>query len=465
MSSPVKEEDDASIGVKAEEPYVIPPDGNSTSAESSNNTEGKDSYNAAETANSADKSVSPAGDEPDKDANVKYDEDGMPIPSGIEDVKEEDLKETGETLDLNLNDTEDPIWLVKLTPQLSRLWKDKDFMKGQDLGQIKIQKGTTPPKIFLTLNDKIPEEKALDQEYQLKLTKKLVNNEYIFSETEFDHFKHRLLYRTQVVDMPYQPKLRSLNKEALNHAATWTRRTKVYRRRQPDSGMGTTRSDKYVKKNRSKFKRFVPYAKTIPKKTKMVGKVVHECQVIPAKLATNNKLKLVAQKRFLASMVKKKHINYLKNVNTGILQGKAGPNIHTGSTITLSRELAAKREAAKTEGRASRMDKKALMKLLFELFDKYDYWTMKGLKEKTNQPEVYLKECLENIAVMERRGPYALKYRLRDEYKKSREVEKKVQQGLSIEEVEEEEKRKAQEEDDAADEEDEDVEMEDVAKL
>ena len=111
------------------------------------------------------------------------------------------------------------------------------------------------------------------------------------------------------------------------------------------------------------------------------------------------------------------------------------------------------------------MDKKALMKLLFELFDKYDYWTMKGLKEKTNQPEVYLKECLENIAVMERRGPYALKYRLRDEYKKSREVEKKVQQGLSIEEVEEEEKRKAQEEDDAADEEDEDVEMEDVAKL
>lgn len=465
MSSPVKEEENATIGVKAEKPYLVPTDGNNTSAEGSSKTEDSSTNNVAEKSDLESKSASPVEDGQLDDANVKYDEDGMPIPSGIEDVKEEDLKETGETLDLNLKDTEDPIWLVKLTPQLARLWKEKDLMNGQELGQIKIQKGTTPPKIFLKLNDKIPEEKALDQEYQLRLTKKVVNNEYIFSETEFDHFKHRLLYRTQVVDMPYQPKLRSLNKEALNHAATWTRRTKVYRRRQPDSGMGTTRSDKYVKKNKSKFKRFVPYAKTIPKKTKMVGKVVHECQVIPTKLAANNKLKLAAQKRFLSNMVKRRHINYLKNVDTGILQGKAGPNIHTGSTITLSRELAAKREAAKTEGRASRMDKKALMKVLFELFDKYDYWTMKGLKEKTNQPEVYLKECLENIAVMERRGPYALKYRLRDEYKKSREVERKVQQGLSLDEVEEEERKRAQEADDAADEEDEDVEMEDVAKL
>ncbi|QPG74750.1 hypothetical protein FOA43_002083 [Brettanomyces nanus] len=402
----------------------------------------------------------PGNDREDSpDSSIAYDEDGMPVPNGIEDVKEEDLHEGGESLNLDLSRAGNQVWLVKLTPQLADIWKNNSFLDGQDLGQIKIQKGTSPPKIFLDLNDKMPEHSNVDKEYQLRLTKQVVENEYIFNETEFDHFKHRLMYRTQVVDMPYQPKLRSMNNEALNHAATWTRRTKPSQRELPESGMGTTR----IQSNRrhSRFKKFVPYAKTIPKKTQMVGKVVHECQVIPARLASNNKLKLVAQKRRLAHMVKKRRINYLKNANTGILQGRAGPNIHTGATITLSRDLAAKKEAAKSEGRASRMDKEVLMKILFDLFNKYDYWTMKGLKEKTNQPEAYLKECLENIAVMERKGPYALKYRLKEEYRKSREVERKAQQGFDLDDID----LDKRDDDDDNDDDDDDIEMEDVANI
>lgn len=451
MSSPVKQEPEFPA-VKLENGTPIPKQGNSSEE---THSEGS----SQQQKDKSDENEQVVGE------GVKYDDDGIPIPSGIEEVKEEDLQDTGETLNLEMEHADNPVWLVKLTPQLTSIWKKKGFLKGQELGQVKIQRGTSPPKIFLDLNQNIPEHRHLDSQYQLHMTKQAVNNEFIFSETEFDHFKHRLLYRTQVVEMPYQPKLRSLNNEALNHAAKWTRKTKTFRREQPESGMGTTRTQSFARRQRSKFKRFIPFAKTIPKKTELVGKVVHECQVIPSRLATNNKLKLAAQKRFLAKMVKKKHINYLKNANTGILQGRAGPNIHTGATITLSRDLAAKREAAKTEGRASRMDKKVLMKLLFQLFDQYDYWTMKGLKEKTNQPEAYLKECLENIAVMERRGPYALKYRLKDEYKKSRDVERKAKEGLTLEEMEDEEKKKAEEESEEEEEEEDDIEMEDVAKV
>jgi transcription initiation factor TFIIF subunit beta len=42
---------------------------------------------------------------------------------------------------------------------------------------------------------------------------------------------------------------------------------------------------------------------------------------------------------------------------------------------------------------------------------------MKGLREVTNQPEAYLKEVLEEIAIMNRSGPYNGKWSLKPEFK------------------------------------------------
>lgn len=42
---------------------------------------------------------------------------------------------------------------------------------------------------------------------------------------------------------------------------------------------------------------------------------------------------------------------------------------------------------------------------------------MKGFREVTNQPEAYLKEVLEDIAVMNKAGPYSGKWSLRPEFK------------------------------------------------
>lgn len=398
-----------------------------------------------------------AGKDDSMNASVTYDEDEMPIPNGIEEVDEDQLEETGETLDLDMSKAGNQVWLVKLTPKLANIWKKPGFLNGQELGQIKIQRGTTPPKILLTLNEELPEHKGIDDEYQLKLTKQLVDNEYIFSETEFDQFKKQKLasYKTEVVDMPTQPKMDMMDVDEEVRDATWTRSLKGGDFQRMETGAGTTDFGSGPVITGDSDRKFVPYAKTIPKKTEFVGKVVHECQVIPTKLSPARlKSKMIDQRRRLKTMTRRHHINYLKNANAGILQGRAGPNIHTGSTITLSREVAAKREAARSEGRASRMDKERMMKLLFDLFNQYDYWTLKGLREKTNQPEAYLKECLDSIAVMERKGPYALKYRLKEEYKRSRDVERKARQGINEEESDKEE-----------DDEDDNVEMEDVAEL
>jgi transcription initiation factor TFIIF subunit beta len=44
---------------------------------------------------------------------------------------------------------------------------------------------------------------------------------------------------------------------------------------------------------------------------------------------------------------------------------------------------------------------------------------MKGFREVTNQPEAYLKEVLEDIAIMNRSGPYTGKWSLKEEFKQS----------------------------------------------
>ena len=72
---------------------------------------------------------------------------------------------------------------------------------------------------------------------------------------------------------------------------------------------------------------------------------------------------------------------------------------------------------ASAEGKATRMPRNDLLDLLFRLFEEFDYWSLKGLKDRTKQPEVYLKEVLETMAVLIKKGPYAMRYSLKPEYK------------------------------------------------
>ena len=71
---------------------------------------------------------------------------------------------------------------------------------------------------------------------------------------------------------------------------------------------------------------------------------------------------------------------------------------------------------------------------------------MKGLKERTRQPESFLKECLDSIAILIKKGPYTSKYSLRPEYKKLSEAERAASLN----------------ENDGKDEDEDDLEMEDV---
>ena len=69
------------------------------------------------------------------------------------------------------------------------------------------------------------------------------------------------------------------------------------------------------------------------------------------------------------------------------------------------------------DNKSFRIAKEDLISQLFKHFEEHEYWSMKGFREVTNQPEAYLKEVLEDIAIMNKAGPYSGKWSLRPEFK------------------------------------------------
>ena len=54
----------------------------------------------------------------------------------------------------------------------------------------------------------------------------------------------------------------------------------------------------------------------------------------------------------------------------------------------------------------ARMPRNQLLDALFSLFREREQWPIKLLREKTQQPEVYLKEVLSEIATLHRSGEF-----------------------------------------------------------
>ncbi|CCF52640.1 hypothetical protein NDA11_000656 [Ustilago hordei] len=76
----------------------------------------------------------------------------------------------------------------------------------------------------------------------------------------------------------------------------------------------------------------------------------------------------------------------------------------------------------------ARMPKNELLDMLFALFERWQYWSLKKLRAETQQPESYLREVLTGIADLHKRGPYVGNWSLKPEYSSARkEAEVKAQ--------------------------------------
>jgi transcription initiation factor TFIIF subunit beta len=67
--------------------------------------------------------------------------------------------------------------------------------------------------------------------------------------------------------------------------------------------------------------------------------------------------------------------------------------------------------------KAARIPKDQLLDLIFDCFRQYQYWSMKALRQKTRQPDSYLREVLGDVAMLIKSGSFANHYCLSEAYR------------------------------------------------
>lgn len=78
---------------------------------------------------------------------------------------------------------------------------------------------------------------------------------------------------------------------------------------------------------------------------------------------------------------------------------------------------AKKDKKKKQEDRALRMSEHELRDAIFLAYKEFSYWSMKAFKQRLNQPEAWLRENLEQLAVLHKAGAFANHWELKPEYK------------------------------------------------
>lgn len=325
------------------------------------------------------------------------------------DIENNETKIYEESLDLNLNQSNRQVWLVRLPMFLAKVWRDRNNLHGQELGKIKIDKDGSKIKLILNENN----NDSIPHEYDLELTKKVVENEFVFTEQNLKKFQQR---EKELAADPEKQRQAYLKKQE--------REEELKKKQQQIKRRNNRRKFNHrVMTDRDGRDRYIPYVKTIPKKTAIMGTICHECQVMPS-MADPNYHKIVEQRRNIVKHNNKERITTLDET-VGVTMSHTGMSMRSDN----SNFLKVGREKTKSNIKSIRMPKKEILDYLFKLFDEYDYWSLKGLKERTRQPEAHLKECLDKVATLVKKGPYAFKYTLRPEYKKLKEEERKATLG------------------------------------
>ncbi|KAI8138317.1 transcription initiation factor IIF, beta subunit-domain-containing protein [Fennellomyces sp. T-0311] len=140
------------------------------------------------------------------------------------------------------------------------------------------------------------------------------------------------------------------------------------------------------------------------------GTVHHECSATPTQFQPYRD---IMRKRVIDAGTPQRTVQVLGQNNQPVfVPGASNAMASTG----FSDFIQSKKQKTDKE-KATRMPRNELMDVLFAAFEKYPYWSFKGIVEHTKQPSQYLKEVLADICILNKRGPYASNYQLKPEYK------------------------------------------------
>ena len=167
--------------------------------------------------------------------------------------------------------------------------------------------------------------------------------------------------------------------------------------------------------------------------TILAGKVKHECNLRPV---FTEKYRKRVRARHREVNTRARQIKMIDEVTAGrgsvnmLSSGVANANAFSDLVVRplppysvisrLIESLAQKTKQKPAKGqfeRMARMPKNQLLDLLFKLFSERETWPIKLLREKTQQPEVFLKETLTEIAFLHRSGEHNGTWELKENFK------------------------------------------------
>ncbi|KAF1814047.1 hypothetical protein P152DRAFT_481206 [Eremomyces bilateralis CBS 781.70] len=218
-------------------------------------------------------------------------------------------------------------------------------------------------KTKMFLKEMPPNHYLVPREYDLNVTDANVKNLFVFAEKEMPAFKPNMLGR-------FKDQKKSIGS-------------------QEDSEKGAQRM------RRGK--------RIIPKRTTLYAGIRKELSVLPVQ---NDTFHALEKAKF--SELLKKEFRFTTKTSTNDTKMLGLDNMEN-----LLKYGA--RPAKTQDNKAIRMDRSLLLERLGYLFGQYRYWTLRTLKNELQQPEAYLKEVLQGIAVLVKSGPFANHWTLRPE--------------------------------------------------
>ena len=166
--------------------------------------------------------------------------------------------------------------------------------------------------------------------------------------------------------------------------------------------------------------------------TILAGKVKHECNLRPV---FTEKYRKRVRDRHREVNTRSRQIKMIDEVTPGrgsvnmLSSGVANASafsdpvvrtfIHSSIPSFLTGQSVQKTKQKPTKGfeRMARMPRNQLLDLLFKLFGEKETWPIKLLRERTQQPEAFLKETLSDIAFLHRSGEHNGTWELKENFK------------------------------------------------
>ncbi|CAJ2513832.1 Uu.00g019510.m01.CDS01 [Anthostomella pinea] len=300
-------------------------------------------------------------------------------------------------LDPNTNTTAASIYLTHVPKYLYDVWADLDDDAEIQIGTVrqwsepgKGKNGEPKQCISLLLDHTQAKHQAIPKEYNLDVKDMALPNTYMFTEQDLPGFKSK----PQGANNNIPPHLRRAHEQKYQE-----------------------KSEDKIQQDGVHKKKWQPrYRKAIPKKTVLAGRFRHELNCHPVWTDET------------------KHV--MKMMNDDAMKPKATTTIVTGrdpigvivagahtSNDQFSNFIKNTPEVKKIkkqkEEKAARMSQNDLRDRIFECYEKYAFWSLKAFKQTLNQPETWLRENLEELAVLHKSGRFSNYWELKPEYKRA----------------------------------------------